>query len=182
MSEITLLLSPKHGGDPDLDAVFARLYPELKQLARSQLRRMQPGETLTSTALVSEAYVKLVQADRLDLKSQRHFFACAAQAMRHIIVDNLRSALAGKRGGGQSDITLREDDLELAQSPRQLLDLDRALTELKAMSPRQCELVEMKFFAGLTLRDIAKLMDLPERSAWREWERAKAFLHARLDG
>lgn len=180
MSEITRLLTPENGGAPDLDAVFERLYPELKQLARARLAKQQHGETLTPTVLVSEAYVKLVQSDTLDLKSRRHFFACAARAMRHIILDNLRKSTAGKRGGWFDAVTLHEDQLALAGTSGQLLDLDRALDELDTFSPRQRELVELKFFTGLSVRDIARLMDTPERSMWREWERAKAFLHARL--
>lgn len=182
MSEITRLLIPKSGNAPDLDAVFERLYPELKQLARSHLGKLHPGETLTPTALVNEAYLKLVHTATLDLKSKRHFFACAARAMRHIVVDSVRARLSGKRAGRLDAITLHEEHLALADTPRQLLDLDRALDELDAMSSRQRELVELKFFAGLSVRDIARLMEVPERSMWREWERAKAFLHARLSG
>lgn len=165
---------------PDLAVVFERLYPELKRLARSKLNQLHRGETLTATALVAEAYVKLVQAEALSLQDRGHFFVCAARAMRHIIIDNLRARLSHKRGGGLDALTLDEEHLEHASTPQQLLDLDRALDELNAMSPRQCKLVELKFFAGLSIRDIAGMMDLPERTAWREWERARAFLLARL--
>lgn len=180
MSEITRLLTPENGNAPDLDSVFERLYPELKRLARSNLSALNPGETLTPTALVNEAYVRLIHADTLDLKNKRHFFACAARAMRHIVVDSVRARLSGKRAGRMNAITLHDDHLALAETPRQLLDLDRALNELDVMSPRQRELVELKFFAGLSVRDIARMMETPERSMWREWERAKAFLHARM--
>lgn len=182
MSEITRLLSPNDGGPPDIDAVFEALYPRLRQLARSNLARLNPGETLTPTALVAEAYTKLAQVDSLSLQSQQHFYACAARAMRYIIVDSVRSRYASKRSGGYELITLHEDHLALAETPQQLLDLDRALDELDALAPRQRQLVEMKFFAGLSVRDIAKIMAVSERTMWREWERAKAFLHLRLSG
>lgn len=180
MSEITRLLTPESGGAPDLDAVFERLYPELKQLARANLSRLNPGETLTPTALVNEAWLKLVHTDTLDLKSKRHFFACAARAMRHIVVDGVRARMSEKRAGRLNAVTLSEEHLALAETPQQLLGLDQALDELDRMSPQQRELVELKFFAGLSVREIGRMMEIPERSMWREWERAKAFLHARL--
>ncbi len=179
MSEITRLLSNADGG-ADLRAVFERLYPELKILARARLAALSPGQTLTPTVLVHEAYVRLIQAETLDLKSRRHFFACAGQAMRNIIVDSLRAASADKRGGGQAAITLTEN-LPGEGMSANLLDLDEALNELDQINPRQRELVEMRFFAGLAIREIAELLELPERSCWREWQRARAFLHARME-
>lgn len=164
----------------DLDAAFERVYAELKRHARAKLSRMPHGETLTPTVLVSEAYVKLRQARDLEFTSKRHFFAMAARAMRQIIVDQARAAHAEKRGGGRQDVTLDEEHISLARDAGEMLDLDRALTELDRMSPRQRELVELKFFAGLSVHDIAELMGTSPRTAWREWERARAYLHARL--
>lgn len=180
MGEITRLLTPDDGGSPDLDAVFEHVYPELKRLARIHVGRMQPGQTLTPTVLVSEAYVKLVRSDTLEVADRRHFFCCAARAMRHIVIDSIRASVARKRGGDLQAVTLNEEHLALARTPQQLLDLDSALDELGRMSPRQRELVELKFFAGLPMREIATLIELSERSAWREWQRARAFLHAHL--
>jgi RNA polymerase sigma factor (TIGR02999 family) len=178
MSEITQLLRAE-GQSPDLKGVFERLYPELKALARARLAAMSGGQTLTPTALVHEAYVKLIQAENLDLQSQRHFFACAGKAMRNIVVDHLRSSGAKKRGGDQVAVTLTEN-LAGQGDPSQILDLDEALDELDQINPQQRELVEMKFFAGLSIREIAELMELSNRTAWREWQRARAFLHARV--
>lgn len=181
MSEITeLLRGGKTGSDkPDLQAVFDRLYPELKKLARARLAVMSSGETLTPTALVHEAFDRLVQAQNLDLQGRRHFFACAGRVMRYIIIDHLRMAGSQKRGGDQVAVTLTEaiageDDLP------QLLDLDRALDELDQINPLQRELVEMRFFAGLPMTEIADLLGLSSRTAGREWQRARAFLHTRV--
>ncbi len=178
MSEITRLLN-EQGKEPDLKGVFERLYPELKNLARARLASMGSGQTMTPTALVHEAYVKLVQADQLDLKGRRHFFACASKAMRNIIVDYLRSGSAQKRGGDQVAITLTEN-LPAETQTGNILDLDQALDELDQLCPEQRELVEMKFFSGLSVREIAELMEISNRTAWRHWQRARAFLHARI--
>lgn len=180
MSEISRLLSSGLDGQEELDAAFDEIYAELKRHARSSLSRLPHGATLTPTALVSEAYVKLSQAAQLDVTSRRHFFAIAARAMRHIILDQARSSQAQKRGGQQYSVTLDESHLILASTAEELLDLDAALGDLGRMSSRQRELVELKFFAGLSIQDIAEVMDISVRTAWREWERARAYLHARL--
>ncbi|TVQ35496.1 MAG: sigma-70 family RNA polymerase sigma factor [Wenzhouxiangella sp.] len=178
MSDITRLLVDSEDG-PDLKAVFDRLYPELKQLARARLASLSKGQTITPTVLVHEAFMRLVQADRLDLSGRRHFFACAGRAMRNIIVDHLRASGAQKRGGDQVAITLT-DQLGEAGPAESILDLDQALNELDLISPQQRELVELKFFAGLPVNEIAELMGISSRTAWREWQRARAFLHARV--
>lgn len=180
MSEISRLLSGESTDQEDIDAAFDQIYAELKRHARSSLSRLPHGATLTPTALVSEAYVKLSQAAQLDITSRRHFFALAARAMRHIILDQARSSQAQKRGGQQYSVTLDESHLVLARTAEELLDLDAALEDLGRMSLRQRELVELKFFAGLGIQDIAELLDISVRTTWREWERARAYLHARL--
>lgn len=180
MSDISRLLTGNYNEQPDLDAAFEQIYGDLKQHARSSLRKLPHGETLTPTALVSEAYLKLSQAANLDVTGRRHFFAVAARAMRHIILDQARSAQAQKRGGEYRAITLDRAHLSLADSAEELVDLNHALDDLGQMSERQRELVELKFFAGLSVHDIAELMEISPRTAWREWERARAYLHARL--
>ena len=180
VSEITRLLRPDDGATPDLEAVFDRLYPELKQIARARLRNLPHGATLTPTVVVAEAYVKLVQAESLEIRNQRHFYACAARAMRHLIVDNVRHATRDKRGGGLESITLHEDLVALIGPSIRLLDLDRALDELNRLSQKQRELVELKFFAGLTTSEIARILEMSERTVARQWNSAKAFLHAHL--
>lgn len=180
MSDITRLLQRAGAEGAHLDAVFEQLYPELRRLARARLQALRSGQTLTPTVLVNEAYMKMVQStEPLDLKSRRHFFACAARAMRHIVIDSVRASTADKRGGAAADVTLH-DNITLPDNTHQLLDLDLALHELGELDARQRELVEMRFFAGLPIHEIAELMEVSERTAWREWKRARAFLHAQL--
>jgi len=181
MGEITELLSRSAAGDAAaMDAVFERVYPELRRLARAQLGR---GEhTLTPTALVHEAYLRLLGATALPLSGRRHFFACAAKAMRNILIDHLRAATADKRGGGLDPVTLEGLGTEAPGLSLQLLDLDAALDALDEISPRQREVVELHFFAGLTYAEIAELHECVERTVIREWQRARAFLQVHMDG
>lgn len=184
MGEITELLARSATGDgAALDAVFREVYPELRRLAASRLGRGE--QTLTPTVLVHEAYLKLIGANALSLSGRRHFFACAARAMRNIVIDRLRSATADKRGGTSRAAildTLVPDEAEGIEPSPQLLDLDRALDELDAVNPRQREVVELHFFGGLTYAEIAELMGCVERTVIREWQRARAFLHSQLGG
>jgi RNA polymerase sigma factor (TIGR02999 family) len=179
MADITELLELSAGGDrAAINAVFERVYPELRRLAQSQLGR---GEhTLTPTALVHETYLRLFGASALTLQSRRHFFACAARAMRNILIDHLRAGGADKRGGGAIHVTL--DNLEvLGSAPAtQLLDLDQALDALEQIGPRLREIVELRFFAGLEFAEIAELLECSERTVFRGWQRGRAWLHARL--
>lgn len=180
MGDITRLLRPDDGSGPDLDAVFERLYPELHRRARSSLNRLPHGATLTPTTLVAEAYMRLIGSEALDLNGRRHFYACAARAMRHVILDGLRSADTDKRRAQDQAITLSPEHLALAKTTEELLDLDQALDELEAMAPQQRELVDLKFFVGLSMREIAGLLEISERTAWRDWNRARAWLKARI--
>jgi RNA polymerase sigma factor (TIGR02999 family) len=177
--EITALLARSEQGEPGaLDRIFHRVYPELRKLAGSQLAR---GEnTLTPTALVHEAYLRLLGAQSLSLVGRRHFFACAAKAMRNIVIDHMRARGAAKRGGGIDPVTLDGVGVEAPAFSAQLIDLDAALDALDEISPRQREVVELHFFAGLTHPEIAELLGCVERTVLREWQRARAFLHARL--
>jgi RNA polymerase sigma factor (TIGR02999 family) len=178
MAEVTQLLNPVDG-EPDLKAVFDYLYPEIKRLAQARLQCMSGGQTLTPTALVHEAYDRLINANHLDLTGRRHFFATASKCMRHIIVDHLRSGNSLKRGGNQVLITLTDNIAAKNDMPR-LLDLDQALDELDQLNPLQRELVELRFFAGLPMAEISELLQMSNRTAWREWQRARAFLHTRI--
>jgi len=180
MSEITQLLQQSAEGDSGaLDAVFGMVYPELRRLAAAQFGRSQ--HTLSPTMLVHEAYLRLLGNEHLALSNRRHFFACAARAMRNIVVDHLRARNADKRGGGAVAVTLEGLAAEAPSLSPQLLDLVDALDALGAINPRQREVVELHFFAGLGYPEIAELMDCSERTVIREWQRARAFLHAQLD-
>jgi len=179
VTEITQLLQSVRAGDSDaMDAVFDKVYPELKQLAASQMM-VRPGQTLTPTAVVNETYLKLSQADQLDLVDRRHFMICAARAMRHIVIDHARARSAKRRGGDAQRITLT-DVVDSGQPSLDLLDLDSALDDLEAIDPALKELVELKFFVGLTMNDIADLLGISLRTVNRNWARARAFLNTQL--
>lgn len=183
MSEVTdLLLAARDGDAAKLGAVFEAVYPELKRLA--SWRASGAGgagrqSSVTTTALVHETYLKLVRARDLDLRDRRHFFACAARAMRHILVDHARAGSAGKRGGGVQPVELPAE-LGAAPTP-DWIDLDRALGELDEVNPALRELVDLRFFAGLSQEEAAELLDCSSRTVQRDWQRARAFLYARLE-
>ena len=180
VSEITAILADARRGEPEkLEALFAALYPELKRLASWRAAARPRDSTLTTTVLVHETFLKLIGARHLDLQDRRHFFACAGRAMRHILVDHARSASADKRGGGLSPVEL-PDDLADPQRTPDWIDLDRALDELDRVKPALRELVELRYFAGLSREETATLLDCSERTVQRDWQRARAFLHTRL--
>ena len=180
MGDITeLLRAAQSGDDRSLDAVFASLYPRLRELAASRLGG-QPGEhTLSATALVHEAYLKLVDAQRLDLLDRHHFFACAARAMRQILVDRARARGAVKRGGPIEPLTLSHADGVSSAQP-ELLDVDAALDRLDAIDMALRQLVELRIFAGLTLEQIAETSGRSLRTVSRDWQRARALLLTQL--
>lgn len=179
MSDITELLASGQGRDkPDLAAVFDRLYVDLKRIALARLAASGADETLSATGLVHEAYLKLVGAEQLSLASRKHFFACAAQAMRQIVIDRSRIAHAEKRGDGMERVTL--DRCDAIAEEADLLDIDRALDELNLIDPDLRELVELRYFAGLSMPEIAELRGVSLRTTARDWERARALLRVRL--
>jgi RNA polymerase sigma factor (TIGR02999 family) len=182
MSEITEWLATARDGDSAaLDRVFQALYPELRRLAQS---RGSAERTLTPTALVHEVYLRLLGSAKLTLNDRRHFLACAARAMRAVLVDHARRRSAYKRGGPGEDIDIDSIDPALLDigvaGDDQLLDLDSALVALDRFNPRLRSVVELHYFAGLEFERIAELHDCSLRTIKREWSRARAFLHARL--
>jgi RNA polymerase sigma factor (TIGR02999 family) len=181
--DVTALIEAAGSGNADaLKALFVRVYDELKLLARKQLAA-SAGHTLNTTGLVHEAYLKLAQPEGRDLRGRVHFFALAAKAMRQIVIDHARARVADKRGGENLQIVELDEAAGVADSelgPDELLRLDRALTQLEVDEPRLADLVELRFFAGLQISDIATLQDVSERTLNRDWRRAKAQLHAAL--
>ena len=177
------LIEAANGGDARaLQALFARVYDELKILARKQLASVG-ASTLNTTALVHEAYLKLAGPNGRSLHGRVHFFALTAKAMRQIVIDRARARSTEKRGGEHLQLV----DLEAASAvaagelaPDELLRLDRALTLLEEEEPRLARLVELRFFAGLGLAEISLLLEASERTLNRDWRRAKAQLYLHL--
>lgn len=181
--EITLLLAAVRAGDRRaLDSIFDRLYAELKRLARSQLRFGRTAISLDTTALVHEAYLKLVKSERLTLVDRGHFFALAAKAMRQILIGHAEHLRRQKRGGGVEAVPL--DDQVAAPAlwqAEQLLAVDVALVELERLSPRLARIVELRFFVGLNESEIGELLEQSERTVRRDWRKARAFLQIELE-
>ena len=181
--EITVLLDAARDGDRSaMDRVLATLYQELHSMARRQLAG-QHGHTLDATALVHEAYLKLIGRGNgaAQFDDRAHFFAYAASAMRSVVVDYARQRLAQKRGGDLHRVTDLPDDLESAlRVDDETLGLDAALTKLAAIDPKLAQVVELRYFGGLSELEIAGLLERSERSIRRDWQKARMFLLASL--
>jgi RNA polymerase sigma factor (TIGR02999 family) len=149
----------------------------LRGLARGHLARRRPGETLATTALVHEAYLKLAERSSLSLVDRQHFLALAARAMRQILVDHVRQKGAAKRGAGRQETLSTTDAASPPTVSVDILALDAALDELARLSPCQARVVELRFFAGLEFQEIADLLGVSSRTAKREWHHARLFLH-----
>lgn len=182
--DVTRVLKAAASGDRDASALLLPLvYDELRRLARSRLHHATPGHTLQPTALVHEAYLKLIGNNDPGWHGRHHFFGAAAQAMRDIVVDHARSKAAIKRGGDRervSDIDLPE--LNFQRSPEDILALNDALIRLEREDPRKAELVTLRCFAGLTQAEISAALGLSERTIEREWRYVKAWLKCELQG
>lgn len=185
---ITSLLSAARGGDRSAsDVLFAAVYRELHRLAHAQLAaRGRAGDTLNTTALVHEAYLRLVQPAGLSAEDRAHFFNLAARVMRHVVVDYARRRDAAKRSGDVVRIEVSGPREPAAQEDTRitadLLALDASLERLEAESPRLARLVELRFFAGLSFAEIGEVCGQTERTAKRDWRKARAFLLAELAG
>jgi RNA polymerase sigma factor (TIGR02999 family) len=188
-SEVTALLERAKDGDGEaLDQLFPRIYEELQLLARRQRRRWEGDYTMNTTALVHEAYLKLVGRQTLDVRGRGHFFALASQAMRHILCNYGRGRRAQKRGGAQPVVSLDvEGDVQVAAPESEpdgdLLDsLDRGLSALERVHPRPARVVECRFFGGLTVEETAAALEISPRTVKRDWRFAQAWLKNELEG
>ena len=184
MSEVTRILSAIDQGDPDAASQLLPLvYDELRKLAAQKLARETPGQTLQPTALVHEAYLRLVGEDEEQhWDSRGHFFAAAAEAMRRILVEKARQKASLKRGGDRDRMDV-VDGLLAAPEPREdLVALDEALTKLAATDKQAAELVQLRYFAGLPIREVADILGIAPRTADRLWAFAKAWLHEEIKG
>ena len=179
MNEVTRLLSAIEQGDPHAAEQFLPLvYDELRRLAAVQLAQEKPGQTLDATALVHEAYLRVVGDQRFE--NRRHFFAAAAEAMRRILVENARRKRRDKHGGRLVRRSLDQLDVAAPDAAEDLLALEEALAKLKQSDANAAQLVSLRFFAGLTIPQAAELMNLSARTADRLWAYARAFLHAEI--
>ena len=180
-SEITELLQLWSDGHKDaLDRLVPQIYAELKRLASSYLRRERRDHTLQATALVHEAFMKLVDQRAVRWQNRAHFFGIAAQAMRRILVDHARAHAAAKRGDGVRRVSLDEALVLTHMLNVDLLALDEVLTQLATLDPQQSRVVELRFFGGLTIEETAEVLHIAPATVGREWTLAKAWLYAEL--
>jgi RNA polymerase sigma factor (TIGR02999 family) len=183
MSEVTRILSAIEQGDPHAaDQLLPLVYQELRQLAAQKLAREAPGQTLQATALVHEAYLRLVDVPEAQRWNSRgHFFAAAAEAMRRILVESARRHGARKRGGDRQRVELPELRERPQDDPLDLLALDDALRKLEAQHPDKAQIVKLRFFAGCSLEETAQLLGFSRATAQRHWAFARAWLFGRLN-
>src|SRR5438309_1844097 len=184
MSSVTCILTAIEAGDPSAaEQLLPLVYDELRQLAAQRLASEKPGQTLEATALVHEAYLRLVDVEKVQRWNSRgHFFAAAAEAMRRILVDNARRKRAEKHGGGRRRVDLPDVPAELEVADERLLALDAALTRLAAEDPAAARVVELRHFAGLSIEDAASALGLSRATAYRHWTYARAWLREAISG
>ena len=179
--EVTQILNDWSGGDRKApERLMPLVYDELRRLARSFLARERGGHTLQPTALVHEAYVRLVDQTRVDWQNRAHFYGIAARMMRRVLIDHARAHAAGKRGGAAVRLSLDDVQVPIEQRAADLVALDEALERLAQMDERKCRVVEMRFFGGLTDEEIAEVMGVTTRTVLRDWKTARLWLYREL--
>jgi RNA polymerase sigma-70 factor, ECF subfamily len=176
------LLELGRGDKPTLDQMVPLLYDELHQLAAAYLRHEGTGHTLQPTALVHEAYLRLIDQRRVDWRNRAQFLGVAAGLMRRILVDHARGRAALKRGGGAEAVSLSLVEAPSGRPEVELIALEQALERLTALDPRKAQVVELKFFGGLSGREIAEVMKISDATVEREWAFARAWLYTAIDG
>jgi RNA polymerase sigma factor (TIGR02999 family) len=178
MGDITQLLGRARNGDREaIDSVFAALYPELRRIAHARLSHHVRNTLMDTTALVHECYMKFVNAKRLDVESRVHFLAYSATAMRSIIVDAARASRAERRGGQAAHVTLNSQHADsLAQGEDEIIDVDEALREIAKLDARLVQVVEMRYFGGMTDAEIGQALGVTDRTVRRDWEKARLLL------
>lgn len=180
-AEITRLLELAGGGDGDASRrVFALLYDELRRLAAAQRARVRPGETLNTTAVVHEAFLKLVGREGASFQGRHHFFCTAARSMRDILVDEARRKMSRKRGGDLRRVELFDVEAALPVSPEQMIDLDGALRKLEADHPDDFQIVMLRYFSGLTVQEAGDVLGLAQRTVERRWRFCRSWLAREL--
>ncbi len=181
--EVTELLSAMRRGETGaIDQLVPLVYDELRVAAHRQLVGRRQGQTLNTTDLVHETYLKLVDRSRADWRDRTHFLAASAVAMRHILVDAARRRAAGKRGGEARRVPLNESFVGAGGQPVDILAIDEALTALADFDPKLAQLVELRFFGGWMIEEVAELRGVSGRTVKRDWRKARAFLYRALHG
>jgi RNA polymerase sigma-70 factor (ECF subfamily) len=181
--EITQLLAQwREGNQSALDDLYPLVYDELHRLARRYMSRERKGHTLQTTALINEAYVRLVDQKNVQWANRSHFFAISAQIMRRILIDHARRHQYAKRGGGARQVSLEEAATVVPDQSEELLRLDEALKSLAEMDPRRSQVVELRYFGGLNNEEIAGVLHISENTVTRDWNMARAWLHQQLTG
>jgi RNA polymerase sigma factor (TIGR02999 family) len=175
-----LLIEWSNGDKAALDKLLPLIHEELRRLAHYYMSRERPGHTLQTTALVDEAYLRLVNRKDVHWQNRAHFFAIAAQSMRSILVDHARNHAYMKRGGGARKIALDEAMVVSQERAAEVVALDEVLKELASFDPQQSRIVELRFFGGLTIEETAEVLDLSPATIKREWSTAKAWLYHEL--
>ena len=182
--EITQLLAQwREGNQSALDELYPLVYDELHRLARRYMSRERKGHTLQTTALINEAYVRLVDQKNVPWANRSHFFAISAQIMRRILIDHARRHQYAKRGGGARQVSLDEAlTVVMPDQSGELLRLDEALKSLAEMDPRRSQVVELRYFGGLNNEEIAGVLHISENTVTRDWNMARAWLYQQLTG
>jgi RNA polymerase sigma factor (TIGR02999 family) len=182
MNEVTRILSAMEEGDPRAaEQLLPLVYDELRRLAAQRLAQEKPGQTLQATALVHEAYLRLVDVERAQHWNNRgHFFAAAAEAMRRILVDTARSKKADRRGGGRKRLQVEVADLAARLDDPKLLALDEALAKLERLHPSKAQVVKLRYFAGLSIQEAAAALGISTATADRYWAYARAWLQREM--
>ncbi len=182
-SETTQLLRAWAKGDHDaLDRLTPRVYEELRRIAGHFMRDERPERSVQTTALVHEAYLKLIDVTNVDWQHRAHFFAISAQIMRHILLDHARRRVAAKRGGATPRVNLNEVPDLGASRARELIALDDALNDLAKVDPRKAQVIELRFFVGLGVEETAEVLKISADTVMRDWRLARAWLLAELNG
>jgi len=179
--EITqLLIAGSNGSQDALERLFPLVYVELRRLAHRYMSRERPGHTLQTTAVVHEAYLRLIDQKHVQWQNRAHFFAIAAQMMRRILITHAQSRTYAKRGGGAFKVSLDEAAILSQERAGELLALDEALKSLTALDPRRSQVVELRFFGGLSNEEIAEVLKISPNTVTRDWNVAKAWLYREL--
>lgn len=179
--QITELLAEWRGGNQSaLDELYPLVYDELHRLARRYMSRERKGHTLQTTALINEAYVRLVDQKNVNWANRSHFFAISAQIMRRILIDHARRHAYAKRGGGAQQVSLEEVAAVIPEQGRELVRLDEALKSLAERDPRRSQVVELRYFGGLNNEEIAGVLNVSENTVTRDWNMARAWLYQQL--